>query len=278
KIEKGGEKARTYASGVGQNGVGRCHVTPCVSRSQALPTSWRPRVNVNTRGGGERSRRGGRGGETGTGRGAGSRKTTELCVIDSALSLLPSTTDPHPPSLSFMPLAPPSNEDVGFLQDEEGRRHIGEPMVFDYTLLWRRLHPPRRAIARRGWILSLSFQQPHPPSPSHRRASPRWVISPSQPGPRSSPSPYPLPCPLIAREDEQDVWWSPRAPPTHALSLVPGSTSLSSTSESEPNAATLVIASFPTHFHSGRRTGGVVGTRTPPTNALSQALSPPPSH
>ncbi|PPR01629.1 hypothetical protein CVT26_013321, partial [Gymnopilus dilepis] len=85
-----------------------------------------------------------------------------------------------------------------------GTHAVGGPTDLTTPLPWRRLYPPRRAIARWGWVSSLSFRQPHLPSPSRRRASRGCVTSPLQPSPWPSLSPPPRL--LVAREDEQEVW------------------------------------------------------------------------
>ncbi|PPR01898.1 hypothetical protein CVT26_008409, partial [Gymnopilus dilepis] len=59
----------------------------------------------------------------------------------------------------------------------------------------------------------LSFQQPHPPSPSRSRASRRWVISPLRSSARPLRPPSPPSCPIFAWEGEQEVGLDP-GPPT----------------------------------------------------------------
>ncbi|PPR03993.1 hypothetical protein CVT26_001037, partial [Gymnopilus dilepis] len=94
---------------------------------------------------------------------------------------------------------------------------------------WHHLCPPRPAIARRGWICSLPFRQPHPHLP---RVEERvgGGFPPLQYSPGPSRSPYLPPRPLFAREDEHDVWPATRILSPSAMARL---TSLASKSESE---------------------------------------------
>ncbi|PPQ85707.1 LOW QUALITY PROTEIN: hypothetical protein CVT26_006156 [Gymnopilus dilepis] len=70
---------------------------------------------------------------------------------------------------------------------------------FDYALALGHIYPPRRAIARRGWIFSFPFDNTTPRLPRVEDARP----------PRP---PLPPSYPIFAREDEQEVEPDPGAP------------------------------------------------------------------
>ncbi|PPR02249.1 hypothetical protein CVT26_011719 [Gymnopilus dilepis] len=103
------------------------------------------------------------------------------------------------------------------------------PAYLTLTPRWRCLCPPRRAMARRGWIFSLSFRQPHPHLLRvEERVGGGYLASTTQ-----TKAVVITVQPSSLEKTSRTRGGDHTLPPPRALSQAPGTTSLASKSEWE---------------------------------------------